>query len=185
MILYSIDKLESERFSLEDAHFELVVGQSPRLVDLLQRLWRVSNQPGAIAKFQTETIFHSILDEVFICARNQSSSNDRILFKQVSDYIHEYYMDTLTIRSLAELHGVNENRLFYVFSKYAGMGAGDYLMIHRLNHAKELLVTGDAPIVAVAKSVGYHDPYHFSKRFKKQFGVSPSKFREKFRYKVQ
>ncbi len=64
------------------------------------------------------------------------------------------------------------------------MGAGDYLMIHRLNHAKELLVTGDAPIVAVAKSVGYHDPYHFSKRFKKQFGVSPSKFREKFRYKV-
>ncbi|AUN02321.1 helix-turn-helix domain-containing protein [Clostridium botulinum] len=185
LVLYSIRKPEPERFSLEDTDFELVIGQSPRLVDLLQRLWKVSNQPGAIAIFQTETIFRCILDEIFICARNQSSGNDRILFKQVSDYIHEYYMDTLTIRSLAELHGVNENRLFYVFSKYSGMGAGDYLMIHRLNRAKELLVTGDAPIVAVAKSVGYHDPYHFSKRFKKQFGISPSKFRDKFRYKVQ
>ncbi|MBY6951356.1 helix-turn-helix transcriptional regulator [Clostridium botulinum] len=185
LVLYSIRKPEPEGFSLEDSHFELIVGQSPRLVDLLQRLWRVSNQPGAIATFQTETIFRCILDEIFICARNQSSGDDHILYKQVSDYIHEYYMDTLTIRSLAELHGVNENRLFYVFSKYAGMGAGDYLMIHRLNRAKELLVTGNAPVVAVAKSVGYHDPYHFSKRFKKQFGISPSKFRDKFRYKVQ
>lgn len=184
LVLYSIRKPEPEGFSLEDEHFEFVIGQSPRLLELLQRLWRVSNQPGAIATFQTETIFRCILDEIFICARNQSNGDDRILFKQVSDYIHEYYMDTLTIRSLAELHGVNENRLFYVFSKYAGMGAGDYLMIHRLNRAKELLVTGDAPVVAVAKSVRYHDPYHFSKRFKKQFGISPSKFREKFRYKV-
>ncbi|WP_053955212.1 helix-turn-helix domain-containing protein [Inediibacterium massiliense] len=183
LVLYSIRKPEPEGFSLENTHFELVIGQSPRLVELLQRLWRVSNQPGAIAAFQTETIFRCILDEIFICVRNQSSGDDRILFKQVSDYIHEYYMDTLTIRSLAELHGVNENRLFYVFSKYAGMGAGDYLMIHRLNRAKELLVTGDASVVSVAKSVGYHDPYHFSKRFKKQFGISPSKFRQKFRYK--
>jgi AraC-like DNA-binding protein len=183
LVLYSVLKPEPEGFSLEDEHFELVIGQSPRLVELLQRLWRVSNQPGAIAKFQTETIFRCILDEVFICARNQSSGDDRILFEQVSDYIHQYYMDTLTIRSLAESHGVNENRLFYVFSKYAGMGAGDYLMIQRLNRAKELLVTVDAPVVDIAKSVGYHDPYHFSKRFKRQFGISPSKFRDEFRYK--
>ncbi|WP_461612986.1 helix-turn-helix domain-containing protein [Clostridium sp. Marseille-QA1073] len=183
LVLYSIRKSEPEGFSLENSHFELVIGQSARLVELLQRLWRVSNQPGSIAKFQTETVFRCVLDEIFTCAHNQSNSDDRTLFKQVSDYIHEYYMDTLTIRSLAELHGVNENRLFYVFSKYAGMGAGDYLMIHRLNRARELLVTSDATIIAIAKSVGYHDPYHFSKRFKKQFGDSPSKFRKKFRYK--
>ena len=183
LVLYSVRKPEPEEFSLEDTHFELVIGQSPRIVELLDRLRQVSNEPGAIAKFQTETLFRCVLDEIFICARNQSSSDDRTLFKQVADYIHHYYMGTLTIRSLAELHGINENRLFYVFSKYAGMGAGDYLMIHRLNRAKELLVTGDAPVIAVAKSVGYHDPYHFSKRFKKQFGISPSKFREQFRYK--
>ncbi|WP_027631953.1 helix-turn-helix domain-containing protein [Clostridium hydrogeniformans] len=183
LVLYSINNSESEEFSLKNLHFELAIGQSARLVELLQRLWRASNEPGTMAKFQTETLFRCVLDEIFTCANNQSSGDDRTLFKQVSEYIHEYYMDTLTIRNLAELHGVNENRLFYVFSKYAGMGAGDYLMIHRLNRAKELLVTSNIPVISIAKSVGYHDPYHFSKRFKKQFGDSPSKFREKFRYK--
>lgn len=183
LVLYSIGKSEPQGFSLRNTHFELKVGQSPRLNELLQNLWRISNQPGAIAKFQTGTIFRCILEDVFICANNQLNSDEKTLFKQVSDYIHKYYMDTLTIRSIAELHGINENRLFYVFSKYAGMGAGDYLMIHRLNRAKELLVTSDAPVVSIAKTVGYNDPYHFSKRFKKQFGDSPSKFREKFRYK--
>lgn len=183
LVLYKIQGHEPSGFKLEDLHFELQIGQSPRLVELLLKLWRSFNQPGAIAKFQTETLFRCVLDEVFIASNNQSSSDDRILFKQVSDYIEKSYMDTINVRLLADLYNINENRLFYVFSKYAGMGAGDYLMLHRLNRAKELLITSDIPIVAVAKSVGYYDPYHFSKRFKKQFGISPSKFREGFRGK--
>ncbi|HWR56444.1 MAG TPA: AraC family transcriptional regulator [Negativicutes bacterium] len=181
LVLYHICKPEPEGFTLEKADFELVIGKSPRLTELLRRLWRVSSQPGSIPAFQTETMFRCVLEEIFICAHNQTKGGAQLLFKQVSDYIHEYYMDPLTIRELAESHGVNENRLFYVFTKYAGMGPGDYLMIHRLNRAKELLVTGDAPIIAVAKSVGYSDPYHFSRRFKNQFGIPPSEFREKFR----
>ena len=90
-------------------------------------------------------------------------------------------MDSLTVRGLAEQNEVTENRLFYVFSKYAGMGPGDYLIACRLNRAKELLTTIGASVSEVAKSVGYSDPLYFSRSFRKRFKMSPSEFREKFR----
>lgn len=178
---YDIQGSEPKGICLPDTHFDLAVGQSPRLMELLQQLWRTYSQPGALPAFQAETLFRRILEEVFVCAHNQTNDDTHALFENVSSYIREHYMEGLTVRNLAEQYGVNENRLFYVFSKYAGMGAGDYLIIHRLNRAKEWLVTTDASIGEVAKSVGYPDALYFSRIFNKQFRLSPSAFRKKFR----
>lgn len=180
-VMYDIHVPESKEKSLSEAHFEITTGESPRMTELLWRLWRAFNQPGAIPAFQTETLFRCVLEEVFVCARNQTNYGAQALFEKVSSYIRDYYMDTLTVRELAEQNGVNENRLFYVFKKYAGMGPSDYLMAYRLNRAKELLITGDAPVGEVARSVGYSDALHFSRTFRKRFDISPSRFREKFR----
>lgn len=177
-VLYAVHPPEPEAFCLADMHFQLAVGHGPRLPELLWRLWRTFNQPGALPAFQTEMLFRCILEEVFVSARSQSGDDAQALFERVSSYMHEHYMDGLTVHGLAMQNGVNENRLFYVFTKYAAMGPGDYLMTYRLNRAKELLVTGNAPIGEVARSVGYSDQLYFSRVFKKRFGVAPSKLRE-------
>ncbi len=180
-VLYAIQGPEPEGISLPDTHFRLTVGESPRLTETLWRLWKTSNRPGALPAFQTEMLLRCVLEEVFVCARTEVNDSARSLFEHVSAYIHEHYMDALTVRSLAAQAGVNENRLFYVFRKYADMGLGDYLMTYRLNRAKEFLITGNAPVGEVAKSVGYADPLYFSRVFKKRFGIPPSALRKKFR----
>lgn len=180
-VMYDLHGPAPGNIYLPEMHFELVTGQSPRLTELLWRLWRSYNQPGFISAFRTETLFRCALEEVFVCAHSQTGDDTQALFAQASAYIHEHYMDALTVGELAEQNNVNANRLFYVFRKYAGMGPGDYLMAYRLNRAKELLVTGDAPISKVAKSVGYPDALYFSRSFRKHFGTSPSGMRDKFR----
>ncbi|WP_409177375.1 helix-turn-helix domain-containing protein [Brevibacillus fortis] len=181
LVLYRICAPEPAGFCLPKAHFELTPGHSPRLTELLELLWRVSRQPGGIPVFQTEMLFRCALEELFVCVRNQSNDGEQALFEQISKYIHEHYMDALTVRALAEQNEINENRLFYVFKKYTGMGPGKYLMAYRLNRAKECLLANDAPIGEVAISVGYTDAFYFSRIFKKQFGVSPGEFRATFR----
>lgn len=180
-VLYDIHGPEPKELRLPDTHFGLTVGQSPRLLNLLHRLWRIFNQPGALPSFQTETLFRCALEEIFVCALHQTNGNTQALFERVLSYIHERYMEALTVRDLAEQNKVNENHLYYVFNKYAGMGPGDYLREYRLNRAKELLINNDAPIGKVAKSVGYHDGLYFSRAFNKRFGLSPSALRERFR----
>lgn len=180
LVLYKIVVPEPERFMLSKVHFELQVGESSRLMEMLRRLHQVSSQPGGIAAFHVETLFRNILDEIFICARNQTNEGAQALFEQATAYIHEFYMEPLTLTRLAEQNNVSNNRLVYVFRKYSGMGPGDYILQYRLNRAKELLPISKAPLRELAMSVGFSDSFHFSKLFKKHFGLSPNEYRENF-----
>lgn len=52
----------------------------------------------------------------------------------------------------------------------------NYLIQLRLTNARELLKDESSAITVkqVAATVGYSDAYHFSKLFKKYYGLSPS-----------
>lgn len=180
-IMYEIDNKKNNEICLMDSHFELEVGYSPRLNGLLNRLWKISHIPGKLSEFQKETLFRCILEEIFICNEKTSVHHDRDLYGRISEYIHEHYGEPLAIGELAQMYEVNGNRLYYLFTKYAGMGPGDYLITYRLNRAKELLLTTEAPINDIAKAVGYEDPLYFSRIFQKRIGCSPMAFRKKIR----
>ena len=53
-----------------------------------------------------------------------------------------------------------------------------WLRNYRLGQARRLLAETDEPIATVAQRVGYDDPLHFSRDFRKHVGLSPSAFRE-------
>lgn len=187
-VLYDINSADTKNVYLQNMHFELNIGQSPRLIEILWRMWRAFNKGSTISTFQAEMLFRCALEEVFVCGSNKGEDAARGLFDSVSAYIRDNYMDSLTVRGLAEQNNVNQNRLFYVFNKYAGMGPGDYLIEYRLNRAKGLLISCNASIARVSESVGYSDPLYFSRIFKNRYGVSPSGFRKEFRnnpYKFQ
>lgn len=179
VVIYDLPP-EHNGLDLANMHFELKTGKSPRLTALLWKTWRAYNRPGILSSFRCELLFRSVLEEVFVCINKPQYDDAKVLFESVSSYIHEHYMDPLTVSGLAEQNGVNENRLFYVFSKYAGIGPGDYLTAYRLNLAKELLITSDCPVGEVASRVGYSDPLYFSRIFRKRFSLSPSGIRAHF-----
>lgn len=181
LVQYQICNTELQESSFSHQHFELLTGQSPLLLELIMRLWHVYNQRGGISRFQTEMLFRHVLNEALLCVVNrQNSCESHTLFERVSNYIHEHYYQSLTISSLAEQNNVNRNRLSYVFKKHAGIGPAEYLLKYRINMAQKMLYTSDAPVQQIAHAVGIDDPFYFSRVFKKQFGIPPKEYREKF-----
>lgn len=181
LVQYRICNSELKESSFSHQHFELLTGQSPRLIELIMRLWHVYNQRGGISMFQTEMLFREVLNEALLCVINREDScESHTLFERVSNYIHQNYYQSLTIASLAEQNNVNRNRLSYVFRTHAGMGPAEYLLKYRINIAQEMLFTSDAPVQQIAQTVGMADPFYFSRVFKKQCGISPTEYREKF-----
>jgi len=67
------------------------------------------------------------------------------------------------------------------FKEKTGKTANQYITEIRMDKAKELLISSDAKIDFIAKSVGYSDGNYFAKIFKKYTGSNPSEFREKAR----
>lgn len=93
-------------------------------------------------------------------------------------YMHTEYTRQITIKDIAERLGLDRSYFSTIFSERVGTSPSEYLINLRLAKAAELMtIYGERPSTA-AISVGYEDLYHFSKIFKKHFGVSPREYKK-------
>ena len=92
----------------------------------------------------------------------------------VKAYVKKNYAGDISLNVLAANLGFSASYLTKVFHKIEGCTPSVYIREYRMNIARQLLDNPSATVVSVAAAVGYTDPFHFSKSFKKTFGYSPS-----------
>lgn len=98
---------------------------------------------------------------------------------QVKDYIEEKYNQKgLTMQGIAHENHVSPNYLSYLFKRETGYNLWEYVIMKRMEESKKLLLHSDLRRYEIADRIGYESPEHFSKIFKKYFGVSPSEFKK-------
>jgi AraC-like DNA-binding protein len=81
----------------------------------------------------------------------------------------------LTVAQIAELCGLGESNLKKIFKKYAGIGVMEYYASVKTEQAKQLLLEGKS-VRQTAEQLGFVDQNYFCVFFKRQTGVSPSKY---------
>ncbi|CAA0127110.1 RCS-specific HTH-type transcriptional activator RclR [Mycolicibacterium vanbaalenii] len=83
-----------------------------------------------------------------------------------------------TVATLADRIGVSRSTLAKRFTELVGEPPLTYLTRWRMTLAADLLVEKpEATVAAVARAVGYSEPFGFSAAFKRVRGVNPSEFR--------
>jgi len=96
----------------------------------------------------------------------------------VRRYLEDYYSRQIHLSDLAEMSHYSSGHLSAIFRKAVGMPIYEYLCQIRLRHAGELLRSGKRRIKDVASATGFQDQLYFCRRFRKQFGMPPSKYSE-------
>jgi AraC-like DNA-binding protein len=89
----------------------------------------------------------------------------------------EHIYGTLSIDSLDDVLGGGHARLNEVFKNYTGMTPYQYFIQLKIHRAKELLGLGRYSVKEIAFTLGFSDPYYFSRLFKKKTGIAPSEWR--------
>ncbi|MWV45560.1 response regulator [Paenibacillus sp. HJL G12] len=107
-------------------------------------------------------------------AEELTTQSNRIV-EQAKTYIEENYSQKgLTIHEVAKRNHVSPNYLSYLFKKITGSNLWEYVVKLRMEESRSLLLHTDLRRYEIAERVGYESPEHFSKIFKKYYGVSPS-----------
>ena len=107
-----------------------------------------------------------------------SSQSNRIV-ENTRQYIDEHYRQKgLTIHDVAKNNHVSPNYLSYLFKKYTGSSLWEYVVKLRMEESRALILNTDLRRYEIAERVGYESPEHFSKIFKKYYGVSPSELKK-------
>lgn len=100
------------------------------------------------------------------------------LIRKVKKLIQNDLAGDLSVASMADSVHVTPNYLSRIFKRQTGEGCNEYIVRKRIEKAKCLLETTSIKAGEIAGMVGYHDINYFSLAFKKQTGVSPTKYRE-------
>ena len=100
-----------------------------------------------------------------------------IKIKQIIDSDTEFKMRE---PEMAEKLHVSISTLQRTFKKNYGKTVSDYRNELRILKAKELLISGNYSMEDIAEILGFYDSGHFSRCFKKQVGLSPTKYLKQY-----
>ena len=94
------------------------------------------------------------------------------------DYITEHFTEDFEIERLSAMCGMSHTYFKKIFTAACNMPPKAYITHLRIQYACDLLKSGQYKISDIAETVGYKNVYYFSKVFKAQTGIAPSKYRK-------
>lgn len=116
----------------------------------------------------------NILDEENL--RTDDSIDSRLL--RIVQYINVNYTKNFNVDDLADIAGFSVSRFEHVFKQHYAVSPKEYIINLKINNAKEIIRYSSLNIADIAYSLGYRDPFYFSRLFKQKTGMSPSEFRK-------
>ena len=97
---------------------------------------------------------------------------------KAQDWIQERLDEEVTVQQWAEAGGLNTDYFSRLFKTHTGMAPRAWLIEARLQRASRALASSDAAIAEISAISGFNCPFHFSRTFKKRFGMPPAKYRK-------
>ena len=93
--------------------------------------------------------------------------------KQAADYIINHFAEPISVEDLAAQLSVSHSSLYRKFMQRYQVSPKRFLLEYRIDRACMLLSTTTHSVQEISNSVGFDDPFYFSRAFKEMKGVSP------------
>lgn len=137
----------------------------PALVDLVLvhalRLWQAER--GAAADGEAAPAWNALGDPGIAAALRE---------------IHDSPQSPWTVDRLSRAAGMSRTAFTRRFTSLVGTPPMTYLIGRRLHQGAQLLRETDAPLASIARRVGYATEFAFAGAFRREFGISPGRFRQ-------
>jgi AraC-like DNA-binding protein len=92
--------------------------------------------------------------------------------------LDERFCELKGLHELSRATGVNASHLCRLFKRFGNSTPHAELTRRKMNHAAALLLTTPELVKSIGIQVGYDDPLHFSRVFRRQFGCGPLAFQK-------
>ena len=157
-IVNLLEQIRQELLKEEDAHtLRIVSSQIAHVLELIARYYAVQLSTSV-----------------------RSTNSD--LLSRFENLLHDYYVDSLqhqhglpTVKYCAQQLFLSPNYFGDLIRTLTGDTATSHIRRFLMQRAQQILLSG-ATVSETAESLGFEYPQHFTRLFKKHFGVTPSEF---------
>jgi len=166
-----------------EAPTALVLPPQPRIVSALERLVTALADPieqKLLAPITIEELLVLLLrsDAAATIRAGVGKPIDAQRILETMQFIRAHFAEKLSVEQLAKRAGMSPSHFAHRFRAVARVSPMRYLRGVRLDRARSLLAEGNARVTEAALEVGFESPAHFTREFKRRFGIAPSRSRD-------
>jgi two-component system response regulator YesN len=149
------------------------------LADSYNEYFEIFQKPNSIGSVEqlkkwTEQIIRMIRSK----AMDEFKNEQKFIMEQIHTYIDKNLHMDVSLQSIAEHIHLHPAYLSKVYKDLTGENLSDYITRIRMEKAAYLLRTTNEKVNAIASKIGYINPSHFIKVFKKYYETTPNDFRK-------
>ena len=159
-------------------------GDDPEMHELFYKMYREAQEQKYAYQRKllilAESMFIHLIRKyemmAYVSAEIENTFNSHMV--SILGYISLNY-SRANLKDTADFFGYTPAYLSRMIKKYTGYTYSAIVEEYQMEHAEKLLATTDLSITEISQKVGCFDASHFTKKFKKHSGLSPSDFRQK------
>lgn len=106
-------------------------------------------------------------------------SNDKMT--DIFSFISDNALNKLTMDEICEKTHISKYHLCRIFKENMGVTIWEFIRKRRLSVAKQMLMNTDMKITEIAEKCCFTDSSFFTKVFSREFGITPTAYRAKYR----
>ncbi len=148
-------------------------------LEVLHRLQSLENQEMQTRNILSECwllLAQELKEHAFRKEAIPSAMQERL--QSMISYIHQNYQQKITAAQISSAAHISEREAVRIFQKNIGMSPIEYLLSYRLNESLKYLTQTDLSITEISYECGFSESAYFGKMFKKQYGQTPSEYRQ-------
>lgn len=109
-----------------------------------------------------------------------NSSREK-LYYEILNYINVYFRDsTFSLKNVCKHFNISYSYASHLFAEFNTLSFSRYVRGLRVETAKRYLEHTTLPVIFTSAECGFSDSNYFSSTFKKETGLTPSEYREKY-----
>ncbi|MCC7125573.1 MAG: helix-turn-helix transcriptional regulator [Acidobacteria bacterium] len=97
---------------------------------------------------------------------------------RVVEFINESLAERMSLEDLAKVAGLSPSHFVAMFKRSTGVAPHQYVLLRRLDRAKDLLARSRLPIADVAVRTGFADQSHLTRMLRRHTGLTPRLLRD-------
>jgi AraC-like DNA-binding protein len=145
------------------------------LYDLLKKLFSGEINNPFVNSAHTYRLYMKFLEE----AGDSRHPCEKYSFEELKNFLKENLYRDISVEEMAGIMGLSRSYFSGIFSREMGMSPRIYLEDLRLKTAMDILFEKGSTIKETAARCGIYDVNYFCRLFKKRYGISPGKYRER------
>lgn len=163
---------------------EFTLSSGDRLSLSCRSIYDLFRSDHDLKQWRAQLDFQEMLHEMISLSSLHSKNEKKQGLERTKEYMDNHYNEELTMERLASIAELSPKYYMDIFKRTYGQSAMEYLAQVRMSKAKQLMLGSGRILKEVAHEVGYKDEFYFSRKFKKEFGLSPSAYIKKRKNKL-